>query len=138
MNSNNYIKIDYYKGSYGPTIRIETHHIDELIQIHSVFYKLKLGLINMFSFKQMKNVIISGIEDLIIEEAANKTNKKIGKNENNSNLVIIWSLTKDECEHCEGLVEGLIQCKSSGHQYLVEDYNIKESIIIELAYNEIR
>lgn len=138
MQYSNKTILDFYKGAYGQTIRIDVHSVAELIKIRDLITKLKEIKIPEISFQKTDSVEITGFCDLIMKV---KQKRKFWQSDINtilsenttSGLVFLWSLTSDGWEHCEGLVDGLIEDGTHGHQYLTKE---EDGLIIELSYNE--
>lgn len=131
LSVNEKIIVDYYQGAYGPTIYIETHSIDDLIQIKHMIKSIRNGEINEVSFETLKNVVITGFSDLLIRKNSNKKKHEhcIRILDNyGEGKVFLWVQTDDELEGCEFLIDGLIEGNSNGHQYLIEE----ELLVIEL------
>lgn len=134
------IIIDYYEGAYGPTIRIDTINLEDIVRIKNIFTNLKNKILQEINLKDIDNIQITGFYNLIIRIIPKRSyfrkQTNITKKFSLSNkLYYIWALTVDACEHCEGLIEGIIMKNSFGHQYLTR---AEDGIIIEIAYREAR
>lgn len=127
------IAVDYYEGSYGPTIRIDTFSIQQLIDLRGIISKLKDGIIDEFNIRNINGISITGMKDLILKRKIKKRffHKKIKQTKDG--LIFIWELTSEQWWHCEGLIDGLIDANNPGHQYLLED-----EVVIEFCFMEVQ
>ena len=126
--------MDFYIGAYGKTIRICTSSKESLMDIQNIFTRLKDGVVNEFSFRSSENVQITVMDDLIIRPSQHNkyTAHTIQKSKQTwKGLVFIWTLTQDNIEDCEGLIEGLIENGESGHQYLTKE---SDGVLVEIAF----
>lgn len=137
MDENKQIQVDYYDGAYGPTIRIDTHTLDQLNKVKQSFVEIATCERDAIDFLAYINAYATGLDRFIIRRVewiemdsknlVHQTDKIYGSR-------FIWSLSKDEWIRCAGLVDGLIDYDRPSHQYLSQE-GIDDAII-ELAFKE--
>jgi len=129
------ILIDLYNGAYGQTLILIVNSKDNLFRFKNLFSDLSKGVIEEISLFEKIEFKYSGFEDLILKSNPKRNiySNKIYISSNVSKPIIIWSLSFDEWYTCEGLIDGLIEAKKPGHQYLT---NESDGILIEFSYLE--
>ncbi|MDF0643090.1 MAG: hypothetical protein P0111_03595 [Nitrospira sp.] len=128
------ILVDYYDGAYGPTIRIDTKSMEELVKVKELLSRLTLtdkeidiSTSDLFTLK--------GVESLILKRVPPASNReKALERYNPDSLAFEWALASEGWERCVGLVEGLINHNSPAHQYLTREGF--DDALIELAFQE--
>ena len=128
------VLVDYYNGAYGPTIRIDTKSMDELIKVKELLSCLALTD-NEGDISISDSFTLKGLESLILKRVslANKREKDLEKS-NSDNLAFEWAMSSEGWERCVGLVEGLIKHDAPAHQYLTREGF--DDALIELAFME--
>lgn len=127
------IKVDFYDGAYGSTLRIFTNTIDNLKKVYNIFLQLKQGKISIYSISSINNIEIDGLSDLVLKLDTNKddweTELKID-NPGTEKVVFTWSLSKEEIEDCICLIKSLIEnYGGSKHQYLMDNEDLLVIVI---------
>lgn len=129
------ILVDYYQGAYGPTIRIDIQEPERLRQFRGVITGLASEELRECRLHCIDGVVLTGIDDLILRKESGS--KRLYREKNNpgngpEQPVFIWELGSADWWHCEGLIDGLMEELTPGHQYLAE----YDGMIIELCYME--
>src|SRR6266540_5338136 len=118
MNAEKKIKVDYYKGPFGPTIRVSVPSTEALTILRKLFNNLASGSISNYSFRFDPLVELIGLQDLclhVVRERKCKTVDVIRRE--NEQAEAIWSNNLDGWDQCLGLLDGLTGT-IPGHQYL--------------------
>ena len=126
--------IYYYVGAYGPTIRIDTLTKTWLEYLKDNVLKLIAGDIKELKIDCMENVVISDMKSLTLKKVGREVRRKIFVQDNNNNINdFIWLQDIEELITLAGLIDGLLDCNQSGHQYLTSE---EDGVLITLAYME--
>jgi hypothetical protein len=136
-NSDN-ILVDYYRGAYGPTIRIDVQTREKLIQIKKVFLKLAESQ-GQADLADVESTLITGFERIILESLPvyeNRPKKLEFETRDDGRIVCRWSLDCTGWRRCVGLIDGLLTYNSPSHQYLTKE-GIDDAVV-ELAFMETR
>lgn len=137
MENKNSILLDYYDGAYGPTIRIDVQSIETLVRIKNLFlqlaesrgYPVNLAEINNVKAIRLNQLILSWVPD---DQHAKK--KLTLASNSMTGAVFEWTMSSDSWKRAAGLVDGLLERGSSGHQYLTQEG--VDDAIVELAFME--
>ena len=134
MKNNKQIKIDYYKGAFGPTIRIDTPSKGTLIMIEDILHKLALGSVSEYKFHGLPFVELSGLQEFYLKLIPKQRTKTVEIVESGKNkTVFYWSNSLEGWGRCAGLLDGMTEDISS-HQYLSQE-GIDDALIV-VAYLE--
>lgn len=130
------IRVDYYQGAYGPTIRIDTHTIDELLKIKSLFLNLAESKLASVNFIDSVDACTEGLDELVLEraETTDKPDKHLRKEDQMGHLRFVWSLPSSGWTRCAGLIDGVIGYNLPSHQYLSREG--VDDALIEIAFQE--
>lgn len=123
----------YYKGAYGPTIRILTNSKQILIKIRDTITELRNGIIDEFKFGNFEGIKMIDIEEIIIKLVTRSLFINAGIREIQSSQagpMFFWQQTVNEWWNIEGLIEGLIE-GGPAHQYLANN-----KTLVELVWEE--
>ena len=131
------VLLDFYKGAYGPTIRIATHSPVHLIAIRELFLRLGSGEQTTASFEKSLSTTRLGIQSLelrVTPKRLQNVQTIAERGREDGKPLITWSLAKDEWNVCASLVDGLIRLQEPGHQYMSREDT--DDIVIELSFRE--
>ena len=131
------IRVDYYEGAYGPTIRIDAQTLDDLNKIKSMFVELAQTRRSVINFLDVVGVHTTGLDQFTLERV--ETTDEFGKSlkHQRSELAgvgFVWSLPANGWKRCAGLIDGLIEYNRPSHQYLTKEG--VDDVIVELAFKE--
>jgi hypothetical protein len=131
------IVLDFYKGAYGPTLRIDVQTFKALTELKKLFLWLSESEEHIINLVELNNIRTTGLNRLILkcipdnEESDKKLTltscAKLG-------IVFEWTLPSQEWDDVAGLVDGLIENNGPGHQYLTQAGI--DDVIVELAFME--
>ena len=127
------IIIAHYMGAYGPTVRIDVHTMQWLVALKDIIAKLADGIIDKIDFCQLENAEISDINTFVLKKSDKNACSEIAFSDNENGFDIKWSENVSQLNLISGLIDGLINADSSGHQYLADEEN---GLLVELAYKE--
>lgn len=136
-NSGTSILIDYYHGAYGPTIRIDVRSLENLLKIKHTFLMLAQAKMSEVNFHQVGAVEMTGMESLNLKLISGKTLREktlVLVNTTVYGPVFEWSRCSAGWIKCSGLIDGLINLNSPGHQYLTDE--AVDDALIEVAFQE--
>jgi hypothetical protein len=129
------IRVDFYDGAYGPTIRIDANTLEDLNRIKSVFLNLaeqghEINLLDLIGAS------VSGVDRLTLKrvEVSEEQTKSLKRKGSRLGIEFVWSLSAKGWQRRAGLVDGLINFNRPSHQYLTEEG--VDDAIIELAFRE--
>jgi hypothetical protein len=129
--------LSYYQGAYGPTIRIDTQTIENLIAVKLVFDSLaryeplrEIELVDALGAQEdsLKGFFLSVAPEA---ERAGLFSLATGRDRQ----TFRWINPPEFWLRCSSLVEALIESNESGHQYLSSE---GDDVNIEIAYAEER
>jgi hypothetical protein len=125
----------YYVGAYGPTIRLDTQTLDELVAVRQLFGRLALGEVLQDDLCKALACHVDAVQSLVVHCAPEHLSKALELKGNGSNGPIFsWKNTSDDWLECEEKVEALISSGSPGHQYLTHE-GIDDALV-EVCYKE--
>lgn len=130
------ILVDYYDGAYGPTIRIDTKSMGELIRVKEILSRLVLTDREV-DISTIDSFTLRGFESLILKRVPleSMSDKNLERTQH-GNIVFEWAMTSKGWERCVGLIEGLMTHNAPAHQYLTREG--LDDALIELAFLEIQ
>jgi len=135
--SNQFIKIDFYAGAYGPTLRIDIPSHELLESLKGVFHSLaqqKLSLMNLAKADFVRAGNVAKL-DLMLNEQAKKHGrfKTLHLEQNTPNAVqFVWKQPAAGWLYCYDLLDGF--GGQPGHQYLTAEEI--DDALVEAAYLE--
>ena len=127
--------VTYYQGAYGPTIRVDVQSKEWLEYLKSTVTSLIEGDITEIEVGGMDSVKFSDLKSLLLrrQDAERVSNIILDLKEDEARFV--WLQSKAELVILNGLVDGLLDSKMPGHQYLTNEC---DGILVVLAYKEYR
>lgn len=131
------ILIDYYQGSYGPVIRIDTQAAEEIIQIKNIFMELILTEVTEIRLHTDEQIKMVGMKALVLRliPAGQERQKTLNLAHLTSEGPIFhWSKSAEGWEDCVGLLDGILKYDRPSHQYLTEE-GIDDALV-EVAFLE--
>jgi hypothetical protein len=131
------VRIDYYEGAYGHTIRIDVRIIDDLITLKSLFLGLASDNASQLNLLDLSGVTATGLQYLILEQNDSTANLGTGLKSvttNTGEIGFIWSLPHSGWTRCGGLLQGMIDYGKPCHQYMTDE--ARDETIVELAFGE--
>lgn len=135
--NNDIILMDYYKGAYGPTIRVNTRSVKALTQIKGLFLELAAAKISETSFNEIGSMKVIGIKALVLKFVPeSKEQKKTLKlvQVTPEGPVFHWSRSSEGWMECAGLIDGLLEYQRPAHQYLTDES--VDDALVEVAFLE--
>lgn len=130
----NLIKVDYYKGAYGPTIRIGLSSKEALIKMKEILQKLASGSVSECRFHELPFVKKIGLQELHLKLTPKFSDKTVEiAKEKKDKTVFYWTNSLEGWARCMGLLDGFMEDIPS-HQYL-SDEGIDDALI-EVVYLE--
>lgn len=129
--------LDFYRGAYGPTIRIDVQDVPSLMKIKELFLELATSAKKKTNLAELPWIKASGLRQLVLTQAPDREGRvkslalRKGKDES---IAFDWSLSSSGWKRCAALIDGLIRLNSPAHQYLTEE-GIDDAII-EIAFME--
>jgi hypothetical protein len=130
------IPIDFYKGAYGPTIRIDAQTADALKVVLDIFKALAGGATTEVLLTSGPSFRLSGHDFVRLRlEDDGRTTKCLRRVRVHSGTGVgfEWTCDRDGWTRCVALVGRLFQ-HNPGHQYLTDEG--KDDALVELAYRE--
>ncbi len=135
------ILLDYYQGSYGPTIRIDILSLENLRKMKNLFVHLAKSVNYEINLLEFGNIQAKGINKFILQSTTNgkKYDWLRRKNltfikKNNNEIVFHWGLSPYNWERVVCLVQRLLDEKTPGHQYLTQEG--VDDALVEVAFLE--
>ena len=123
--------IDFYQGSYGPTIRIDVQDIEWLKLLKKSFAQLtskNISELDLLSLNGVEKDEINGFKIAI----GSSTNLSMFSNEQFERYPsFLWTINVECIKRTIGAIDWFLENNKAGHYYLYED-----EIDIELAYKE--
>ena len=117
------VRLAYYIGAYGPTIRIMADSAEGLLALREVFVDLarrrckEIALKSRLAVTDLSRPEVSLILELLSEES--RPSKRLARGESPSGLTVFrWAAHSEIWWECVGLVDGLYDSAAPGHQYL--------------------
>lgn len=130
-------RIDFYKGAYGPTIRLETQDEADLKLIEGIFAGLAVSERHEVELCEALAASVENVESLLLRvaererpgrKALARVSKWFGKGS------FVWSRSPLGWQQCVGLVQGLAEEGEAGHQYLTDEG--VDDALVELSFGE--
>jgi hypothetical protein len=135
---NTKVIVDYYRGAYGPTIRIDTQTIQQLLKVKDAFLKLVEERCTEVNFHQLESIYMIGIRELVLQVTSKEQAQglKLVRAEAEGTK-FVWSRSKEGWRRsCVDLIDGLLEANRPGHQYLTNEG--VDDALVELAFLEPR
>jgi hypothetical protein len=134
------IVVAYYKGAYGPTLRIDLQSVARLRDIRGFVEKLSSGALANFSLAELRPIVIEPpIKSVTLatryDGPTTQPKFKLLSDESGS-LAFDWAQNDREWARTVGLIDGLLQVGARGraaHQYLSDE---SDHVLVELTLNE--
>lgn len=125
----------YYLGSYGPTIRIDTHALEELKAVRGLFGRLASGDVMQADVSEVLACGVDSIHALMVQASPEPHAKALElKGNGPRGPVFSWTNTFEGWLECAERVDALIASDSPGHQYLTREG--VDDALVELCYKE--
>jgi len=125
--------IDYYVGAYGKTIRIATESKHWVLLLKENIMKVRDNNIDALDVCKLPNTRHSdAIHELKLTKVSYSPMPCITTNPRNK-AYFSWEQDAEEIVTLIGLIDGLLDGDSPGHQYLVYE---DDGYIVELSYKE--
>ncbi len=118
--------IDYYLGAYGKTIYIKVEKNDGMSFLKDLFHHLSTKHNMEYVLSDNYGVHITGVQDVVLKN----TGQQMRVSKIDGKEIILWNQNPDDWYHCEGLIDGLINSRKKGHQYLSYE---GQKIIVEVV-----
>jgi hypothetical protein len=128
------IRIDYYEGAYGPTLRIDTNRISDLEMIMSLFLDLAENKHKTIDFLSTTHATSTNVDQFRLRRISVENLREGLAREGKRGNKFVWSLSGPEWKRRAGLIAGLIQYNGPSHQYLTEEG--VDDALVELAFCE--
>lgn len=137
------IIIAYYKGAYGPTLRIDLQSLNRLYDVKAAVEKLRSGTLRQFSLSELQSTIMKppvssvtlGVQ---LDREGPLAEKKIRcLSREDGSLTFDWTQTAPEWATTCARIDGLEETGRRGisaHQYLTDESF--DDVLVELALNE--
>jgi len=130
-----YIKIDYYKGAYGPTIIMKIDSEESIEYVKDIFINLSHGNIHESSFDGTSFITLHGIDEFKLRLIPEDRHKSVEINRSvNTKTIVNWCNTREKWNDCAKLLEGIKDTPIPSHQYLSEE-GVDDAVII-ISYKE--
>jgi len=132
----NYVLVDYYKGAYGPTIRIDIQSGLLLLKFKELISVLASGKEKEIRLSEIEFVKLNGIRTFVmkIDSRCNMFDKCLKLiSVNHEEKDFWWALNQDGWLNCDGLMEGIT---GQGHQYLNHMTEGVDDALVELSFKE--
>ncbi|MCL2420796.1 MAG: hypothetical protein FWD03_02975 [Defluviitaleaceae bacterium] len=128
--------IKFYQGAYGSTVRIDVQNREWLEYFKDCISHLVEGRSQEFEIDRMDNVEITGFKSLKLVLVQHERYQKISIENNKEDMIsFTWFQDIEELITVIGLIDGLLDAKQPGHQYLTEE---SDNVLIVLAHMEHR
>lgn len=125
----------YYRGAYGPTVRIDARSLGQLVAIRRLFGRLASGDILEENFCGALNCRLDSMHSLLVRRAVRRPFKELVVDyRGRDGPAFTWSNTNGGWLECAEKVDALVDCESPGHQYLTRE-GIDDALV-ELAFRE--
>ena len=121
--------ISYYQGAYGSTLRIDVQDKKWLELFRRCVLLLVTGDMDEIKIDCFDNVRCVDVKSFTLIKAQHMRYLKISVTKNGFS----WVQNEEELITLIGLIDGLLACDTSGHQYLTGE---DDGILIVLAYKE--
>jgi hypothetical protein len=129
------ILLSYYMGSYGPTIRIDTHLPEQLLFIRDLFGRLASDGAMEEDFACAVPCRLDSIRTLLVRSTPRRLPKALELERRDSGGASFrWSNTPEDWLECAAKVGALIDSGAAGHQYLTTE--TIDDALVELSYQE--
>jgi len=127
--------IDYYEGAYGPTIRIDTVQVSDLVLLRSVFLALAEGQPTCTDLGEALGARISGSSGITLEVVLSDPKRCLKRAKSRTRQPEFrWLRSAKGWRWCAAMVDGLLKKQTPGHQYLTNEK--QDEALIELAFKE--
>ncbi len=133
LNMPDLINVDYYKGSYGPTIRFDLRSPEALTAIKGMLKELSSGKTDEYRLHELEYFKLSGMQEFYLKVVSKQATKTVQRKTKNGKVLFQWCNSPDGWDQCVGLIEGISGTIPS-HQYL-SDEGIDDALIV-VAYME--
>ncbi|MDF1839447.1 MAG: hypothetical protein P1V35_16385 [Planctomycetota bacterium] len=124
--------LEFYSGTYGPTLRFHTFEESTLERLGRVFQWLASDADAALDLCKCPGVKVSGIGALGLNTVLEQPRLPVERLDGDTNSYR-WSNTRDEWNEIMRLFEGMLG-DGGGHQYFSEER--PDSVLIVIAYNE--
>jgi hypothetical protein len=134
--SDSKIVVSYYMGTYGPTILINVTSNANLLIMRGLFWDLSRGKIQEVSLQDVDAIAMDGLNGITLKLVSREKRKVLKRLENRDGIPSFeWARGQDAwMERGVCLIDGIIDSKRPGHQYLTQEGT--DDAVIELSYKE--
>jgi hypothetical protein len=124
--------VDYYDGTYGPTIRVVLTTEEQLLQFKGAFESLAKGEVPSLSFHHLPFVEVMGLEELnlvrVPDQRVGTKSIKLTRGRG-KDAAFLWTNSDEGWSRCAGLIDGLIGANRPCHQYLT-DGDLDDALVV--------
>jgi hypothetical protein len=125
----------YYVGAYGPTIRIDSQSMEDLVAVGQLFRRLASGAVQEADFGQALGCRLDSIGSLIVRSVESRSSKALALQYYTAGQPVFgWSNSGDEWLEQAEKVDALAAADSPGHQYLTREG--VDDAVVELCFRE--
>lgn len=134
--SDSKIVVSYYMGAYGPTILINVTSNANLLIMRGLFWDLSRGKIQEINLQDVDAIAMDGLKGITLKLVSRENRKVLNRLENRDGIPgFEWARCQDAwMEGGVCLIDGIIDSKMPGHQYLTQEGT--DDAVIELSYKE--
>jgi hypothetical protein len=131
------IALDFYKGAYGPTLRIDVQTLDALIGFRKLLFWVGESEGHTINLVEQDNIETTGLDKLILRCAfdGEKSHKKLTLTSSaEPGIAFEWTRSSEGWKELCCLFDPLIEHDRPGHQYLTQEGD--DDALVELAFKE--
>lgn len=138
------VVLDLYQGAYGPTLRIDTHDLEQLLRVINLFEALASRTVEEADFLRLVAPEIGGVSDLLMSCVSEPQEKTLFVGSvGPQGADLRWRGTPDYWQECLEKAQVLVAVGKPGHKYLTakggHQYLTIEGVddaLVELCYLE--
>jgi hypothetical protein len=133
MATDSAIAIDYYQGSYGPTIRFDIRSREQALTLQAIFLQLTTQGVTRLSLSEVEGISLSALSEFVMCVAPEESLKSLIL-QNGARPRVEWTHSVSGWQRCRDLVQALIDFDRPAHQYLTKE-GIDDALV-EVGLNE--
>lgn len=130
------ISVSYFVGAYGPTILVSVTSHHALMVLRRLFLDLSRGAFQEVRIQDVKGTVLDGLKGVTLKLVPVEERKALKVTEKcEDGPYFQWERAHSGwLEGCVYLIDGILNSKEPGHQYLTQE-GIDDALI-ELSYQE--
>jgi hypothetical protein len=128
-----HIVVDMYEGAYGPTIRIDTQSVDDLLYVLALVKCLAQGQVERQAIVDCDRFVLTGLAGINMRVAKDGTKSTFRLSSDKGRPLFEWVQDREGWQNSLAFMGPLLSHKEPSHQYLTTE---DDDALVELAYME--